>query len=93
MDDIEVHVILMAGGRGERFWPRSRVSRPKQTLTIQSTQPLLVESVERLFPLIPEDNISISMGEHLQESFKEIITLIGSLNHYNAIQQQLLAMH
>ena len=72
-DDIEVHVILMAGGRGERFWPRSRISRPKQTLPIGSTLPLMVESVERLIPLIPESNIAISMGEHLQDSFKQIL--------------------
>lgn len=73
MEELDVYVILMAGGRGERFWPRSRRKKPKQSLNIQSTQPLLVESVERLFPLIPESNIAISMGEHLQDTFKEIL--------------------
>ena len=73
MSDLEVHVILMAGGRGERFWPRSRFSRPKQTLHIGSTQPLLVESIERLLSLIPESNILISTGKHLEETFREIL--------------------
>lgn len=72
-NQLEVHVILMAGGRGERFWPRSRVSRPKQTLHIGSTQPLLVESVERLLSLIPESNIVVSTGKHLEESFRDIL--------------------
>ncbi len=70
---LDIHVILMAGGRGERFWPRSRFSRPKQTLHIGSTQPLLVESIERLLSLIPENNIVISTGKHLEESFKDIL--------------------
>ena len=47
-EPLDVHVILMAGGRGERFWPRSRFSRPKQALHIGSTQPLLLDSIERL---------------------------------------------
>ena len=70
---LDVHVILMAGGRGERFWPRSRLNRPKQTLNIGSTQPLLVESVERLLSLIPESNIVVSTGKHLEESFRDIL--------------------
>lgn len=72
-EPLEVHVILMAGGRGERFWPRSRVSRPKQSLNIGSTQPLLVESVERLLYLIPEKNIVVSTGKHLEGSFRDIL--------------------
>lgn len=63
----------MAGGRGERFWPRSRFSRPKQTLHIGSTQPLLVDSIERLLSLIPESNIVISTGKHLEDSFRDIL--------------------
>jgi mannose-1-phosphate guanylyltransferase len=64
----------MAGGRGERFWPRSRFNQPKQTLALnQFTQPLLIESVERLFPLIPEDNLYISTGRHLEDPFREIL--------------------
>ncbi len=72
-EPLDVHVILMAGGRGERFWPRSRFSRPKQTLHIGSTQPLLVESIERLLSLIPEENIVISTGKHLEDSFRDIL--------------------
>lgn len=69
----QLYVILMAGGRGERFWPYSRYSKPKQTLKIGSDRPLLIESIERLFPLIPESNIYISTGNHLEESFRNLL--------------------
>lgn len=72
--DNHPYCVLMAGGRGERFWPHSRVETPKQVLKIGSDQPLLVESVERLFPLIPEENVFISTGEHLEQSFRRVLS-------------------
>lgn len=69
-----VIVILMAGGRGERFWPYSRISKPKQTLKIDSNRPMLIESIERLLPLVPEENIYINTGKHLENDFRNILT-------------------
>ena len=52
-------VIIMAGGRGERFWPVSREKTPKQLLTLLGKKSLLQEAVERVLPLVPAKNIFI----------------------------------
>jgi mannose-1-phosphate guanylyltransferase len=49
--------VLLAGGRGTRFWPRSRTRTPKQILNIVGTRTMLGETVARLAPLIPARNI------------------------------------
>jgi mannose-1-phosphate guanylyltransferase len=45
-------VVLLAGGRGTRFWPRSRMGTPKQLLNIVSNQTMLRETAARLQSLI-----------------------------------------
>jgi len=52
-------VVIMAGGRGERFWPLSRETRPKQLLTLLGKKSFLQEAVERVLPLVPLKNIFI----------------------------------
>lgn len=44
---MSVHVAILAGGRGERFWPLSRAARPKQVLSLVGDRSLLAETVER----------------------------------------------
>src|SRR6266516_2788736 len=52
-------VIIMAGGRGERFWPMSRQARPKQLLNLLDKRSLLQQAVDRVRPLVPLNNIFI----------------------------------
>ena len=45
--------LIMAGGRGERFWPMSRKSMPKQFLSLTGTDQTMIQStVERILPLV-----------------------------------------
>ena len=68
--------IIMAGGRGERFWPLSRMARPKQFLKLTSENTMLEETIERVLPLIPLDNIRIvttnDMASLIQNEMREI---------------------
>jgi mannose-1-phosphate guanylyltransferase len=45
--------VLLAGGRGTRFWPRSRMRTPKQLLNIAGNETMLRETVARLEPIVP----------------------------------------
>jgi mannose-1-phosphate guanylyltransferase len=51
--------IIMAGGRGTRFWPLSRTYRPKQLLALASGRSLLRETFERIEPLVGADRILV----------------------------------
>ena len=55
--------IILAGGSGERFWPLSRESHPKQLLNITGKHSLIQQTVERLLPLTPIDKIYIITNE------------------------------
>jgi mannose-1-phosphate guanylyltransferase len=51
-----VHCVVMAGGGGTRFWPRSRRKRPKQFLNLAGARSLLQQALERLAPLAPPEH-------------------------------------
>jgi mannose-1-phosphate guanylyltransferase len=62
-DNKNRYVIIMAGGRGERFWPLSREKMPKQLLTLLGKKSFLQEAVERVLPLVPAKNIFVITNE------------------------------
>jgi mannose-1-phosphate guanylyltransferase len=49
----EAHAVILAGGRGTRFWPRSRTRTPKQLLNIVGRETMLRQTVARIAPLFP----------------------------------------
>ena len=58
-DTRDRYVIIMAGGRGERFWPVSREKTPKQLITLLGKSSFLQQAVERVQSLVPLKNILI----------------------------------
>ncbi|HXM97027.1 MAG TPA: sugar phosphate nucleotidyltransferase [Candidatus Dormibacteraeota bacterium] len=56
-DRLSIHAVILAGGRGTRFWPRSRTRTPKQLLNIIGKTTMLEQTVERLRPLVPPERI------------------------------------
>lgn len=48
----DVRAVILAGGRGTRFWPLGRSNRPKQFLKIVGPEPMLAETVRRIRPLV-----------------------------------------
>lgn len=53
MKERDVRAVILAGGRGTRFWPLGRAARPKQFLRITGPDPMLVQTVRRVRPLVP----------------------------------------
>src|SRR5688572_28413420 len=56
-------VIIMAGGRGERFWPVSRQATPKQLITLLGKRSFLQQAVDRVLRVVPLKNIIIITNE------------------------------
>jgi mannose-1-phosphate guanylyltransferase len=56
-EKLSTHAVIMAGGRGTRFWPRSRTRTPKQLLNIVGHTTMLEQTVARLRPLLAPDHI------------------------------------
>ena len=56
-------VIVMAGGRGERFWPVSREKTPKHLIPLLGGRSLLQQTIERVLPLAPLRNILVITNE------------------------------
>jgi mannose-1-phosphate guanylyltransferase len=52
-DGLAAHAVILAGGRGTRFWPRSRTRAPKQLLNIVGRNTMLEQTASRLAPLFP----------------------------------------
>jgi mannose-1-phosphate guanylyltransferase len=55
--ELSTHAVILAGGRGTRFWPRSRTRTPKQLLNIVGNTTMLEQTVARLRPLVPANRI------------------------------------
>ena len=47
--------VILAGGRGTRFWPLSRKRRAKQLLALDGKQTMIQQTVSRLLPLASAD--------------------------------------
>ena len=58
--------LILAGGRGTRFWPRSRRARAKQVLSFFGERSLIQETVDRLSPVLPPENLWILTNDYLR---------------------------
>jgi mannose-1-phosphate guanylyltransferase len=65
--------VVMAGGRGTRFWPRSRGHRPKQFLAMVGEETLLHQTVNRLKPAFADRNIYIVTTEDLAAETRRML--------------------
>ena len=59
--------LILAGGRGTRFWPRSRRHRSKQVLNVIGERTLIQATVERLRPLIPPERMWVLTSHPLRD--------------------------
>ena len=60
--------LILAGGRGTRFWPRSRRRSAKQVLNVVGERSLIQATVDRLTPVIPPERIWILTNHHLRDA-------------------------
>jgi mannose-1-phosphate guanylyltransferase len=58
--------VIMAGGAGTRFWPRSRQDHPKQLLPIATARSMLQDTVERALSIVPPERILVVTTSNLR---------------------------
>lgn len=64
--------LIMAGGKGERFWPRSRVNLPKQFLSLTDDGKTMIQlTVERISPLVDIEDVYIATNANYKELVKQ----------------------
>jgi len=63
---MENYAVILAGGKGERFWPVSRSNRPKQLLRLLSDKTMLEETIDRVKGIVDPGNILIVTSEELK---------------------------
>jgi mannose-1-phosphate guanylyltransferase len=68
-----LHAVIMAGGGGTRFWPRSRQHRPKQFLTMAGDRTLLQATFDRIAPLAGADHCwLVTSAAHREEAARQL---------------------
>jgi mannose-1-phosphate guanylyltransferase len=66
-----LHAIIMAGGSGTRFWPRSRRDRPKQLLRLAGESTMVQQTVARIEHLVPPERVCIITGADQAQATRE----------------------
>lgn len=68
---MKITAVIMAGGRGERFWPKSRNSCPKQFLSLTADGKTMIQkTINRLDPIVKAEDIFIVTNA----AYKELVT-------------------
>ncbi len=75
-----IYALILAGGSGERFWPVSRRSRPKQLLNLVSKNALLEETVSRLEGLVPRDRILVLTNIEQEAAVRKLLRVFPKEN-------------
>lgn len=77
-------IVILAGGKGERFWPQSRRHRPKHLLPIIGDKPMLVQTVARVEAIVPAGRIFIITSA---DQKPQVIRLCPQLPRENIIAE------
>jgi mannose-1-phosphate guanylyltransferase len=72
--------VVLSGGVGSRFWPLSSAARPKQLLPLAGDEPLLLDAVRRILPMIPAERVLIVTSAALQAATREAVPMVPPAN-------------
>src|SRR5262245_11961940 len=73
-----LHIVIMAGGSGTRFWPESRAARPKQLLALAGERSMLQMTLDRLGNLAPAERLWILTGVALADAVKKQLANVAA---------------
>jgi mannose-1-phosphate guanylyltransferase len=76
----DLFAVIMAGGSGTRFWPASRVARPKQFLPIAGGHSMIAETFRRIAPLVPAERVLVVTAERQSGLVREALPELPAEN-------------
>lgn len=74
------YAVIMAGGKGERFWPLSTSKHPKQLLALVGEKALIAQAVDRLDGLIPPENVFVVTNAELIDATRAAAPMLPAEN-------------
>jgi mannose-1-phosphate guanylyltransferase len=80
MSSSTLYAVVMAGGRGTRFWPLSRRALPKQCLSLDGGPTLIQRTVARLHPLVPIERVLVVTGPDMVDAVREQLPGLPAAN-------------
>jgi mannose-1-phosphate guanylyltransferase len=78
--DTVLYIVIIAGGKGERFWPKSVQAMPKQFHRIVTERSMIQETFNRVYPEIEKERIFVAAGAHLKKVILEQLPEVGEEN-------------
>src|SRR5271155_3120272 len=76
----KIFALILAGGSGERFWPLSRKSRPKQLLALFTEKTLLEDTIHRLKGLVEPSHILIVTNKDQEAAVRAMVPSLPDEN-------------
>ena len=76
----KIYSLIMAGGSGTRFWPRSKAAKPKQYLNLFGTDSLLQSTIKRFSTFTATDKIYVVSGKSQAEVLEQQTTMLPKAN-------------
>mgnify|MGYP001338013050 CR=1 FL=1 len=76
----DVRAVILGGGRGTRFWPLGRASKPKQFLRITGRDPMIVQTVRRVRPLVPPRRTYLVADAVQTRTARKVLTGLPAAN-------------
>ena len=81
MNNKNCYCVIMAGGAGTRFWPVSRIAKPKQFLDVAETGKTFIRhTYDRMMKVIPQENILVVTASRYRDLVMEQIPELESRN-------------
>ncbi|MFO0982505.1 MAG: sugar phosphate nucleotidyltransferase [Planctomycetota bacterium] len=75
-----LHAVIMAGGSGTRFWPRSRERSPKQLQAIGTARALIAETCDRIMPLVAAEAIHVITSASYADQVRALLPQVPASN-------------
>jgi mannose-1-phosphate guanylyltransferase len=72
--------VIIAGGKGERFWPQSRECRPKHLLPIVGKKPMLARTLDRIRPVVPAKNTFVITSAAQEKAVRQVCPKLPGAN-------------